>query len=108
MKGIEMQMLPTTFELIRGALKCDPTLGPADRARILATLRNGKPAPEQPTNAGPRILRPKIVAERLGRTTRSVHQLCQQGILQKVKLPGRQRAAGILESSLIAALSNAE
>jgi hypothetical protein len=68
-------------------------------------LVNGAPAPEPPANDGPRILRRKEAAARLGRTVRSIDQLCQQGILVKRTFPGRQRSAGILESSLVAAIS---
>jgi hypothetical protein len=98
-------MQSSTVEVIRSVLKTDVTITPSDRAEILELLRNGKPAPEQPANTGPRILRPKVAAEMLGRTPRSIHQLCQQGILTKVKFPGRVRSAGILESSLLAAIS---
>ena len=98
-------MLASTLELIRAGLKTDTTLSPGDRAKILALLRNGTPPPEQPADTGPRLLRRREAAARLGRTVRSIDQLCQQGILVKRKFPGRKRSAGILESSLTAAIS---
>ena len=101
-------MQSTTFELIKTALKCDATLAPADRTKLLATLRsNGKTPPAPPANTGPTVLRRIEAARRLGRTLRSVDQLAAEGVLKKVVLPGRQRSAGILESSLVAVISAA-
>jgi hypothetical protein len=100
-------MQSSTVEVIRSVLKTDVTITPRDRAEILELLRNGKPAPEQPANTGPTVLRRIEVARRLGRTLRSVDQLAVEGVLKKVVLPGRQRSAGILESSLVAAISAA-
>lgn len=102
-------MLPTTIELIKSALKTDPSVTPQDRATITAFLRNGNsqakpsaPAPAQP----PSIIRPAQAAQRLDRGVRTIHQLCQQGLLTKVRFPGRQRCAGITEESLLALMAN--
>jgi hypothetical protein len=100
-------MLQTTVQLIQAALKCDSTLAPGDRTKILALLRNGPPTPEQPANDGPRLLRRAEAARRLGRTVRSIDQLAAEGVLTKVRLPGRKRCGGILESSLTAAITAA-
>ena len=94
-----------TFEAIKVILKADTTIPPRERAETLAFLRNGKSVPEQVADTGPRLLRRSEAAARLGRTVRSIDQLCQQGILVKRTFPGRQRSAGILESSLVAAIS---
>jgi hypothetical protein len=99
-------MLDSTLQVIKTALKCDPSLAPGDRAKLLATLRSdGKLPPALPANTGPTVLRRIEVARRLGRTLRSVDQLAAEGVLKKVVLPGRQRSGGILESSLLAAIS---
>jgi hypothetical protein len=69
-------MLPTTVDVIRAALRADPTVSPADRARLLAALRNGgntSPAPAAPT--GPRLIRRKEAARMLGTSTRTVDAL---------------------------------
>jgi hypothetical protein len=92
-------MLETTIDVFKAAMKSDPTVSASDRSRVLDFVRNGlgTPKPEPPTPAAPRILRRKTAAERLGRSLRAVDMLAQQGILKKIKLPGRQRAAGFLE-----------
>ena len=100
-------MLENSVQVIKAVLQGDPTVSPLQRREYLQLLINGKPRPEPPVGNGPRIIRPKVAAQMLGRTTRSIHQLCQEGILQKVTLPGRKRAAGITESSLLAAMSAA-
>jgi hypothetical protein len=102
-------MLDSTIELIRAGLKTDPTLSPEDRARLVALLRNqGKPAPVPPPAApdpAPKVIRRRQAAERLNSSLRFVDLLARQGILKKCVLPGRTRAVGILESSLLAVLA---
>ena len=100
-------MLENSVQVIQAVLKGDPTVSPVERREFLKLLVNGKPALERPASNGPRIIRRREAAERLGRTVRSIDQLCQQGILTRVKLPNRVRAGGILESSLTAAISAA-
>ncbi|HEY9173724.1 MAG TPA: hypothetical protein VI136_15670 [Verrucomicrobiae bacterium] len=90
-------MISTTIELIRAALKTDPTVSPADRTRLLVQLRQRPDAVK--TTAPPENLAAiwtrKRVAEAMGsRSLRFVDRLAQDGILEKVKLPGRQRGAG--------------
>jgi hypothetical protein len=100
-------MLDSTIELIRAGLKTDPTLSVAERTRLLLIFRNNsKQSPPQPTvvDATPKIIRRKKVAERLNCSLRFVDLLACQGILKKCVLPGRKRAVGILESSLLAVL----
>jgi hypothetical protein len=91
-------MLQTTVEIIRSGLKGDPSLTPTDRARLIALLRNGQAAPKvEPTaERVPRILRRAEVARRLSCSLRTVDKLP----IKKIKLPGRQRAAGFLESDV--------
>lgn len=47
-----------------------------------------------------RLLTPAEVAEIMRVTTRAVHKWAKQGILRPVRLPGRQRALGFLESEI--------
>lgn len=47
-------------------------------------------------------------AARLGSSTRLLHRLAREGRLQKIKLPGRVRCRGILESDLDALLAHSE
>src|ERR1017187_9860378 len=102
-------MLDSTIELIRAGLKTDPTLSSVERTRLLVTLRShGKPMPSpQPASqdVAPKIIRRKQAAERLNSSLRFVDLLARQGVLKKCVLPGRTRAVGILESSLLAVLA---
>jgi hypothetical protein len=97
-------MLPTTLDVFRAGLKSDPTVSPAERARLLSLVRNG-PAPAEktaaPQEASPRIIRRAEVGRRLSVSLRTVDKLP----IPKFKLPGRQRAAGFLESDINALLA---
>ena len=101
-------MLPTTIDLLRAGLKADPTITPAQRAKLLLLLRNGdKAQPERASvpPAVPRVLSRRAVSERLGRSMRYVDRLCQCGILQKVTMPGRVRAIGFREEDVTRVIS---
>jgi hypothetical protein len=102
-------MLDSTIELIRAGLKTDPTLSPAERSRLLVAIRShGKqiPTPQLTSqDVAPKIIRRKQAAERPNSSLRFVDLLARQGVLKKCVLPGRTRAVGILESSLLAALA---
>jgi hypothetical protein len=100
-------LLPTTIDVIRAALKADPNPSAADRARLLAMMRTGSEPQTKsaPPDTGPRILRRKQAADRLGgRSLRWIDRLAQQGVLKKVKMPGRKRGCGFLESDINALL----
>ena len=98
-------MLTTTINIIRCGLEADPTLTPADRARIIAAVRDGanpRTSPEAPPPVlRPQLLRREEVSRRLACSLRTVDKLP----LKKIKLPGRQRAAGFLESDVNALLA---
>lgn len=96
-------MLPITLDAVRATLKTDPTVSLRDRARLLALLRTAdtpanppSPLPDSP----PRILRRAEVATRLSLSLRTVDKLP----IKKIRLPGRTRAAGFLESDINALL----
>ncbi|PYJ86052.1 MAG: hypothetical protein DME22_06800 [Verrucomicrobia bacterium] len=95
-------MLRTTVEVIRAGLKSDPTIPPADRAHLLKLLRDGKSSPktESATTNGPRLLRRSEAARRLSCSLRTLDKLSKEGVLKKHILPGRTRAAGVLEADL--------
>jgi hypothetical protein len=92
-------MLATTIKIVRSGLESDPSLSASDRTRLMAVLRNGvtphKPDCPPPDNP-PRLLRRAEVARRLSCSLRTVDKLP----IKKVKLPGRQRAAGFLEGDV--------
>lgn len=101
-------MLPTTIDVIKAGLKSDPSLSAADRARILAVIRNGANAPkiDPATNGEVRLIRRAEGARRLGCSLRLVDRLAKDGVLLKRRLPNRKRAAGFLESDLNALISS--
>lgn len=105
----ERIMLDSTIELIRAGLKTDPTLSPDERTRILLVFRkhgNQVLSPQSPPQiVAPKVIRRKQAAERLNSSLRFVDLLARQGILKKCVLPGRIRAVGILESSLVGILT---
>lgn len=99
-------MLPTTLDLVRTALKTDPTLSIEQRTRLIAALRQAEkpiaPAPATaPTTApAPQVITRQQAAKMLGRSLRYVDRLAEAQHLRRVKLPGRKRAIGFLESEL--------
>ncbi len=92
-------MLPTTLEAMKALLRADPALTPLDRQRIVATIRNHGKQPETSRTTvaiEKRILNRRDVARRFNRSLRFVDKLAVQGVLRRVKLPGRRRACGFL------------
>ena len=98
-------MLPTTVDATRALLKADPSLTPGDRNRLLALLRNHGKADPAPAASEPRIIRRREVARRLGCSLRSVDNWTRAGIIQKVKFPGCNRAAGFREADISALIA---
>jgi len=90
-------MQDTTYEVLKASLKADASISPARRAQILGAIRRGgeEAAPAAPPT--PRIMRRIEAARVLGRSLRAVDILAEQGILERVRLPGRVRAAGFRE-----------
>jgi len=85
-------MNPATLEIMKSVLKTDPSVTADERERLLALLRPGQKAssdfrPE-------RLLKRKQVADMLSSSPRLVDKLSSEGLLHKVKYPGRVRAAG--------------
>ncbi len=95
-------MLSTTLEIIKTTLKGDTTLTPEDRRRLLTAIRRGgqRSDPKPTIRASPRILRRREAARRLGVTMRAIDKWAREGILRRVKLHGRLRACGFLESDV--------
>jgi hypothetical protein len=106
-------MLATTIQIIKSGLKGDPTISPRDRVKILAALRNGPDAgtPNLGDSSKPtaqRIVRRGEAAQMYSCSLRLIDKLAEQGVLRKVRLPGRQRGAGFLEADLLALISGKE
>lgn len=98
-------MLPTTLDATRALLKADPSLTPGDRNRLLALLRNNGKTETEPTPTEPRIIRRAEAARRLGCSLRAVDNWTAAGILRKVTLPNRTRAAGFREADIAALIA---
>jgi len=92
-------MMTTTADAVKAVLRADPGLTPADRARILALIRNHGRDSETPRtiqSVEKRILVRAEVARRFNRSLRFVDHLAKAGTIRRVKLPGRKRACGFL------------
>jgi hypothetical protein len=91
-------------ELARLALAA---LSARDRRALVLELagRPGQSQSEQPQPA--RILTRSATADRLGHSTRYVDRLASEGILRRVTIPGRTRAAGFRESDIAALIGGA-
>ena len=98
-------MLKSTVDIVRTALKSDQTISATYRARILEFLRNG-PSVQTPTAEGKaRLIRRAEAARRLGCSLRLVDRLAKDGVLPKRRLPNRKRAAGFLETDVLALIA---
>ena len=96
-------MLDTTQEAVKAMLRADPSMTPADRNRILSAIRShGKTEDTTPAKPEPRLIRRAEAARRLGVGLRCLDNWHRCGILRKVTMPGRVRAAGVRESDLLA------
>lgn len=98
------EMLPTTIEATRAVLKADPSLTLADRNRVMTAIKNhGKADPSRAESKAPepRLIRRADAARRLGCSLRAVDSWARDGLLTKVVLPGRIRAAGFRESDVV-------
>jgi hypothetical protein len=95
-------MLPSTLDILKSVLRSDPSLTPAERADILARLRERPEAPKvEPDSGGElRIVRRAEAARRLSCSLRTVDSLAAGGALPRRKLPGRVRASGFLASDV--------
>jgi hypothetical protein len=96
-------MQDSTLKILVATLKADASVAPIERTRLLLILRShGKQIQSLRINNGvPKIICRKQAAERLNVSLRSIDLLARQGVLKKCTLPGRQRAVGIFESSLL-------
>jgi hypothetical protein len=98
-------MQQTTIHLAQELLKTDASLTPQDRHRLVALLRNhGQERQGQKTSPPPepRLIRRAEAARRMGVSLRAIDSWARAGLLTKVRLPGRTRAAGFRESELLA------
>ena len=96
-------MFETTVTAVKAVLRTEPTLTPAELTRIVALIRNHGKAVEPARVAAvteKRILTRGDVARRFNRSVRFVDRLAVDGIIRRVKLPGRKRACGFLAAEV--------
>lgn len=93
-----------TLQLISVALKADETVSIRERQQYLAALRIGKPDTGNgvPANTNkPGILTYATAAARLGCAKRTIRKFCGEGLLVRHTYPGRKKAAGVTEQSVV-------
>ncbi len=95
-------MLPTTFEIVKSALRADPSVSAAERVELLRRLKEVPGGSKSVAAAAgeARLVRRGEAARRLSCSVRTVDRLARIGALQRRKLPGRVRGAGFLVSEL--------
>jgi hypothetical protein len=101
------RMLDTTFQIIKSAMRADNTLSPTERSSIMTTIR--KPQSQASTAVEPKaakIVRRREAAALIGRSLRFIDSLESTGVLQKVRIPGRQRALGFREADIVALINS--
>jgi hypothetical protein len=92
-------MQATTIDIIKSVLAADTTIQPAERARLLNSLK--APAATKPAEQeGLKVWTRRELAKRLGRSLRFIDKLAQSGVLQRVKVPGRVRGIGFQASQV--------
>jgi predicted DNA-binding transcriptional regulator AlpA len=101
-------MIGATVDAIKSVLRTDPTIDPGTRGQIIQALQAAGDSKTKVLSEGPRLIRRGEVAKRLSLSLRSIDKLHSQGILHKVKLPGRGRAAGFRLSDVEALIGGAQ
>ena len=100
-------MLPSTIDVLKSVLRADPTLSPAERASLLARMRE-KPGDSKTGSTAKeeaRIIHRLEAAQRLSCSTRTLDKLAAAGVLPRRKLPGRVRSVGFLASDVDALIA---
>lgn len=98
-------MLPSIRSATLAIWKSDPSITVEARSAALSLLE-GKAKPDTAFTVDDCILKPAAVARLLSVTARSVHNMAAQGILTKVRLPGRRLCSGYRKSDVIALIEN--
>ena len=92
---------------MKSVLRADPTLSPAERAFLLARMRERPedPKAESAAKEEARIVRRAEAAQRLSCSTRTLDKLAAAGVLPRRRLPGRVRTSGFLASDIDALIA---
>lgn len=95
--------LPTTVDVIKSVLRADPSVSPTCRAEIVAFARNhGQDTPRKARKPENQIVNRRDARDRFfpGKSLRYVDKLAAQGVIRRIVLPGRKRAAGFNSAEL--------
>jgi hypothetical protein len=94
-------VLPQTKVAVRAILSADQSVTDKERSKIIERIfraddgdDEGRPAEQD------RIVLRGEASKILSRSTRGIDLLARQGLLKKIKLPGRQRCAGFRLSAI--------
>jgi len=83
-----------TYQMIERAVSSDKSMRPGEQRRILGLIRSCDQQRQAPPPQAPEILRRTEVAKRFKVSVRCVDKWAKEGLLRKIRLPGRQRAMG--------------
>ncbi len=97
-------LLDTTKTALTSILKCDPNMTP-QRGKEIVRFACQDPAHAPNEKAIERIVRRREAAELLSVTPRCIDNWATSGLLHKVMLPGRTRAAGFRLSDVEALMT---
>lgn len=89
-------MRTATLTALRAIYEWDPVRNRADREVLIKLF--GLDVVGDVKKPLDRVLSFSDAAARLHRTTRTVHLLVRRGVLRKARMPGSQRACGVLAS----------
>jgi len=91
----------TTYQAVKAILKTDDSINAVERKLFLDLLRESpRRCSTQEKEPGDNILRRSEVAKLLSVSLRAIDQWAEEGILRKMKIPGRMRAIGFLRSDI--------
>jgi len=89
-------MKTATLTALKAIYESDPARNHNEREVLLKLL--GLDLVTATKKPADRVLSFSDAAERLNRTTRTVHLMARRGVLRKAWMPGCQRACGVLAS----------
>lgn len=89
-------MKTATLTALKAIYESDPARNSNEREALLKLL--GVSIGTASNKPADRVLSFEDAADRLNRTTRTVHLMARRGVLRKAKMPGCQRACGLLAS----------
>jgi hypothetical protein len=93
-------VLPQTKVAVRAILSADQSVTDKERTKIIERIFRADDGDENQPAEQDRIVLRGEASKILSRSTRGIDLLARQGLLKKIKLPGRQRCAGFRLSAI--------